>query len=456
MEETKKSPTPLPKLKSFVVLLAMFIEAMCNAVLFPFVAYMVADFFYWLDRDDKDTDGIVSFYSGLVVSCFNLAQFISAPTWGWISDRIGRRPVILLGLLGNVITAPLFGIAPTYLWAVIFRCLNGLANGNTGIIRAYATEITDVTNSAKLFSYMGISWGVGITIGPSIGGSLSRISEKIPSVFSSDGFFSDHPYFLPMLASSFISLIVLIVGYYVLDETNKKTKTKKSILLLCKNKHFLICAVIYAMTGLLFTSFSEVFTFWCRALKSNGGLGWNDESNVGIVQSFGGGSIMISQIFVVPWACNYFGILSTLKIAWVILIPFFIILPNIYVIEGIALWIIVISIFVSIAVFQSCVFTAVTIGINNSLEPSLLGTGNGVAQSAISLLRFLGPALAGAIFGWSLNNGLSYPMNSHLIFILFAIIGICCIILLIGLDKNINKRKVEADILVPLLNKEKQ
>mmetsp|Transcript_28943 Transcript_28943/g.28634 ORF Transcript_28943/g.28634 Transcript_28943/m.28634 type:complete len:165 (-) Transcript_28943:607-1101(-) len=164
-------------------------------------------------------------------------------------------------MIGNVITAPLFGLAPNYTWAIIFRSISGLVNGNTGVAKAYATEITDDTNSAKLFSYLGFSWGIGVMLGPILGGGLSRISDKIPSIFSPDGFWGDYPYFLPMLTSSFISLIGLVIGYFVLNETNRKVKVLKSPWLLTKNSNFLTCTTIYAVSGLSFLSFQEVFPF---------------------------------------------------------------------------------------------------------------------------------------------------------------------------------------------------
>jgi type IV secretory pathway VirB3-like protein len=69
----RREESPLPKAKMFVLLLVVFVEAMFNSMLYPFVAYMVHDFFYWLSKDDPDADRIVSFYAGLVASCFSFA-----------------------------------------------------------------------------------------------------------------------------------------------------------------------------------------------------------------------------------------------------------------------------------------------------------------------------------------------------------------------------------------------
>lgn len=372
---------------------------------------------------------------------------------GRVSDKLGRRPVLMLGMIGNVISAPLFGLAPTYFFAVLFRSFGGLINGNTGVAKAYATEITDDTNSAKLFSYLGFAWGMGVMAGPILGGGLSNIANTLPGVFSPDGFWGDYPYFLPMLTSSLISLIGLCIGYYVLDETNRKQKSTRSPRELFKNTAFVTSTAIYAISGLAFLSFQEVFPFWCRALKANGGLGWDSEGSIGIIQSSGGIAVIVLQLFVMPYVTNIFGILSILKFAWALCIPIFIMVPTLYNLDGIALWLIVVPLYVSFAAIQTCVLTAIGIGVNNSVSADILGTANGVAQSAVSLLRFIGPALAGSVFGWSLNNEIGYPFNSHLIFTLLAIFGLTCIGLLFTLKESINKRQIEDESLLPLLEK---
>mmetsp|Transcript_37532 Transcript_37532/g.6749 ORF Transcript_37532/g.6749 Transcript_37532/m.6749 type:complete len:121 (+) Transcript_37532:295-657(+) len=119
-------------------------------------------------------------------------------------------------MLGNTITAPLFGIAPTYTLAVVFRCISGLVNGNVGVAKAYAREITDDTNSGKLFSYLGFSWGLGVMIGPVMGGLLSHPSRRLP--FLEGSLFDDYPYLLPMLTNAIISFVGLIIGFFSIHD----------------------------------------------------------------------------------------------------------------------------------------------------------------------------------------------------------------------------------------------
>jgi MFS family permease len=77
-------------------------------VLFPFIYYMVRDFGY--PQDD------VGYYVGWIASSFSLSQFFTAYLWGYLSDKIGRRPVLLIGLIGNSISTCLFGLSKTLIW----------------------------------------------------------------------------------------------------------------------------------------------------------------------------------------------------------------------------------------------------------------------------------------------------------------------------------------------------
>jgi MFS family permease len=69
--------------------------------------------------------------------------------WGYLSDRIGRRPVILYGLMGTTITSILFGLSQSFAWAMTVRIMAGLVNGNIGVMKSMLGEITDVTNQGK-------------------------------------------------------------------------------------------------------------------------------------------------------------------------------------------------------------------------------------------------------------------------------------------------------------------
>ncbi|KAL2916902.1 hypothetical protein HK105_203690 [Polyrhizophydium stewartii] len=204
--------TPLPAKTMFVLCAVIFCEPMSMTILFPFVYFMVRDFHL---ADDKD----IGFFVGLIASSFSLAQFLTSIMWGWISDRIGRRPVLLVGLIGNSVTIVMFGLSRSLAWAVASRALCGLLNGNVGVAKSVLGEITDETNQARAFSLFGLMFSIGMIIGPMLGGFLAHPAETMPAVFGGVPLLRDNPYLLPCLVSSTVSICGFVFGALHMPET---------------------------------------------------------------------------------------------------------------------------------------------------------------------------------------------------------------------------------------------
>ena len=98
-------------------------------------------------------------------SAFFMAEFLFILQWGRLSDRYGRKPVIITGLLGVFISIVSFGFSRTFVTLVISRCLAGVMNGNVGVIKSTIGELTDETNVQDAFQYMPLCWPVGEAIG---------------------------------------------------------------------------------------------------------------------------------------------------------------------------------------------------------------------------------------------------------------------------------------------------
>lgn len=119
-------------------------------------------------------------YGGYLAFLYSAMQFVFAPVLGNLSDRFGRRPVLLLSLLVFGIDYIIMGLAPTILWLFIGRALAGIAGASGTAASAYMADISAPEDRAKNFGLIGAAWGLGFIIGPAIGGALGQIDTRLP------------------------------------------------------------------------------------------------------------------------------------------------------------------------------------------------------------------------------------------------------------------------------------
>jgi DHA1 family multidrug resistance protein-like MFS transporter len=121
---------------------------------------------------------------GLLFASYSVVQFIFSPIWGQMSDRVGRKPMILLGLVGFGISFLLFGVA-TSLWMLFAaRILGGILSAATlPTVMAYIADTTDEKGRGGGMGILGAAMGMGITFGPVIGGFLGEHSPSLPFYF---------------------------------------------------------------------------------------------------------------------------------------------------------------------------------------------------------------------------------------------------------------------------------
>lgn len=119
---------------------------------------------------------------GLLLTANALGQMIAAPMLGRLSDRWGRRPMLIISVAGTVAAFLLFAFANSLTMLFISRILDGLLGGNTSLARAYITDITDEENRSKGLGLIGAAFGLGFIIGPITGGQLSRFGYIVPGL----------------------------------------------------------------------------------------------------------------------------------------------------------------------------------------------------------------------------------------------------------------------------------
>ncbi|KAG9087870.1 hypothetical protein FS749_002582, partial [Ceratobasidium sp. UAMH 11750] len=205
--------TPLPMKQISILLLMQLAEPIAATVIYPFIAELVNK----TGVTGGDTSKI-GYYAGLIESIFFLTEGLFVLQYGRISDRIGRRPVLLFGLCGLSISIFSFGLSKTFVGLVLARALSGALNGNIGVAKSMLGELTDETNQAQCFAFLPIVWSAGSTIGPFLGGTLSHPATLLPSLFDTP-FWREYPYFLPCLVSAIFTACMLIYSAFSLEET---------------------------------------------------------------------------------------------------------------------------------------------------------------------------------------------------------------------------------------------
>jgi len=151
------------------VFLTVFLDLLGAGILIPIMPYLVRQF-----RTDAFTVGMLSV-------AFSLAQFVAAPVLGALSDRVGRRPVLIFSILGSAFGYFLFGWAGS-LWVMFLaRILDGATGGNISTAMAAIADTSEPKDRAKNFGLIGMAFGLGFIIGPALGGVLSKISLQAPA-----------------------------------------------------------------------------------------------------------------------------------------------------------------------------------------------------------------------------------------------------------------------------------
>ncbi len=124
------------------------------------------------------------FAAGMLLAIFSLMQLVFAPIWGAISDRIGRRPVILVSLATSALSYLLLGLGWSYAVLFVARLLAGIGGANISVAQAYIADSTSEADRARGMGIIGAAFGLGMVLGPGIGAGLEPLSPRLPEFFA--------------------------------------------------------------------------------------------------------------------------------------------------------------------------------------------------------------------------------------------------------------------------------
>ncbi|KAH9054526.1 MFS general substrate transporter [Lactarius vividus] len=425
-----RTETPLPITQIVVLLMLQLCEPITSLSINPYINQLVSELSI-VGGDERK----VGYYAGFIVSLYFAAEAVTVLQWSRLSDYVGRKPVLLCGVLGIVVSSILFGLSRSFSALVFSRCLHGMLNGNIGVMKSMMAELTDETNIARGVSLMSITWAVGSTMGPFIGGVLSRPQDRWPNVFSHP-FWGEYPYFLPCLATAAYALLSFSLAAIFLKETVKCGPTRKPNtevnsdlsqvreildvkdtgrplpLRALLTRPVVVSIANYSMISLLeIIAVTLIPLVWSTSVEF-GGLGMSPAS-IGLWMTGYGFTNGIFQFVAFPHIVKRLGPRRVFIAGTLCFIPVYIMFPF----ENLALHDsfrganlttgLLMVLQLSAIGFSDMGFSTIFMYISSAApNKRSLGATNGLAQTMVSIQRTIGPAAAASLFAFSLDNNI--------------------------------------------------
>jgi DHA1 family tetracycline resistance protein-like MFS transporter len=322
---------------------------------------------------------------GFLMAAYSLTQFIAAPFWGRLSDRIGRKPVLVVSLIGAVGAYVWLGYAGSLWMLFVARLIGGAMAGNISTAFAYVADVTGPENRAKGMGLIGAAFGLGFIFGPAIGGILA----------GKDPLNAD--YTTPALTAAGLSALALVLTVVLLKETlSKESRARQSAMpprirwqkfrqTLAQPTVTLLLGISFLAT-MAFAGMETTFAMWSRRQ-----FGWGPEQN-GYLFAFVGLLCAAVQGGLIGRLARRLGealLILNGAIALAIgmlMIPFSTSLPPLLIAM------------IVIAVGFSLLSPSLNSLISLQVDADLQGGTMGVTRSVTTLARILGPVWAGALF----------------------------------------------------------
>jgi MFS transporter, DHA1 family, tetracycline resistance protein len=366
-----------------IIFLTVFIDLLGFGIIIPLLPFYAESY------------GASGFAVGLLGTSFSLMQFLFSPLWGRFSDRIGRRPIILLGLAGSCASYLVLALAQSL--AVIFfaRIVGGIAGANIPTAQAYIADVTTPENRARGMGLVGAAFGLGFIFGPALGGVLSHFGPSAP-----------------MWCASALCGANLLAAYLLLPESRHANPDRvtlgrmEAVRRATRDRRLVLLLALYFIVTAAFSGFEATF-----ALFSERRFGFTI-ATIGYLFAFIGATLALVQGMLVARAVRLVGEARLIPMA----------------ISVIGLGIGLVPFAGSVPALLAAVGTlAVGMGFNGPALSSMVsrlthaddqGGMLGLASSLASLGRVVGPAWGGFLFD---NFGMSTPYLSAAMIMFMAV-----------------------------------
>ncbi len=368
------TPGSPPRFAIPILFAVVFIDLVGFGILAPFIPFYV-------ERLGARPELIT-----LIIAAHPLAQSLATPLWGSLSDRIGRRPVLLASMLGHAVSYAMLGFAGSLWMLLLARTLSGATSANISTAYAYIADVTTPEQRARAMGRVSSAFGLGFTIGPALGGLLAGGNT-----------IADANLLRPAVAAGLFSFAAFLAIFAFLPETRQlappSAPRAAGSTLFTELRHIARRPLISQMLAmatvvLIFMSAREsIFTLWANhqhALSAQA---------IGGMLAWSGGLIALVQFFGMGWLSKRFGELNLVKCAIVCLMVGWFALTQ-------ATGVPTLLMAMTIGAFGTAFFqTSMQSLLSKLAGPTERGTVLGVYQSSTSMARFVGQAGAGTLYG---------------------------------------------------------
>jgi len=319
-------------------------------------------------------------------------QFLWGPVLGLLSDRFGRRPVMLISIFGLGVDFLVMAFAPSIAWLLVGRILNGLTAASFSTANAYVADVTPPEDRARRYGMMGSAFGFGFLVGPVLGGSLALINIR-----------------LPFMVAAALALANGLYGFFILPESLpperrtprfewRKANPIASLRFLSEHGSLLGLAGIYFLFMLSQSVWPNVFVLYASYR-----FHWNT-AMIGVMMMVTGGSGILTQMFLVGPAAKRFGERGVLLIGAACSAINMII-------AGLAPTGLYYFIGMPFGAFANFLQAGLLGLMTRRVLPTEQGRLQGSNQSIQGITSILGPLLYGLTFAWAVRNDAAWHMS---------------------------------------------
>ena len=349
-----------------------------------------------------DTMGASKFEVGVLVSSFSAAQLLSAPLWGRVSDRYGRKPTLLIGLGASVVAYVVFAFADTFWLLLVSRIVQGGGGGTVGVIQAYVADAVAPAKRSKALGWLSAATNAGVVLGPVIGSAAARWGMAAPGLLAA----------ALSLVNMFFASRYLIESHGV--DARNKAKTARSpwqmVVRVAAHWYEPPSRLIW-IYAVAIGAFYGVTAYLVFFLQQQFGV---DEGTIGFFFAYMGGLSVLIRIWLLGWVVDRLGEPRTVRLGAVLLAlglgltPFTTTLPVLAMTVAL------------IPLGTAFTFPAVTALLSQVIGEHERGVYMGVQQTYGGILRVIYPLYAG--WAWEYFGGAKVPFITSAIFVLSTLL----------------------------------